>query len=71
MANFEHDLSTISLNITVGSHISYKDSDDVIYNVNHESMGNKAIIFHGTNGVQVGWLASQEDMLADDWEVFK
>ena len=29
----------------------------------------KALIFHGTSGIQVGWLASQGDMLADDWEV--
>lgn len=29
----------------------------------------KALIFHGKSGIQVGWLASQGDMLADDWEV--
>ncbi len=27
----------------------------------------QAIVFHGTSGVQIGWLASQGDMLADDW----
>ena len=32
--------------------------------------GGEAIVFHGTSGVQVGWLASQGDMLADDWVVF-
>lgn len=29
--------------------------------------GNKAIAFVGTSGVQMGWLASQADMLAEDW----
>ena len=32
--------------------------------------GGEAIVFHGTSGVQVGWLASQGDMLANDWIVF-
>ena len=32
---------------------------------------NKALIFHGTSGIQAGWLASQGDMLADDWEVIE
>ena len=27
-----------------------------------------AIAFVGTSGVQMGWLASQADMLADDWK---
>lgn len=34
-------------------------------------MGNKAIAFVGTSGVQLGWLASQSDMLSEDWEEFK
>lgn len=25
------------------------------------------IVFHGTSGIQVGWLASQGDMMAKDW----
>lgn len=28
---------------------------------------NRAIAFIGTSGVQMGWLASQADMLANDW----
>ena len=28
---------------------------------------NKAIGFFGTSGLQIGWLASQADMLAEDW----
>lgn len=33
----------------------------------HEDIENKAIAFVGTRGVQIGWLASQADMLANDW----
>lgn len=33
----------------------------------HSAIGNKAIAFVGTSGVQMGWLASQDDMLAEDW----
>lgn len=32
-------------------------------------MGNKAIAFVGNQGVQLGWLASQADMLSDDWYI--
>lgn len=38
-----------------------------IVNPEHDAIGNKAIAFVGTSGVQLGWLASQADMLADDW----
>lgn len=31
------------------------------------AIGNQAIAFVGTSGVQLGWLASQADMLAEDW----
>jgi hypothetical protein len=33
----------------------------------HDQMGNKAVAFVGTSGVQLGWLASQIDMLSSDW----
>ena len=35
----------------------------------HEDIGSKAIAFCGTRGIQMGWLASQADMLAEDWEL--
>lgn len=35
----------------------------------NEHIGNKFIMFVGTSGYQCGWLASQADMLANDWEV--
>ena len=47
--------------------ISYKNNSGVIVNVEHCNIGNKALAFVGTSGVQMGWLASQADMLADDW----
>lgn len=49
--------------------ISYKNSVGEIVNVNHSNIGNKALAFVGTSGVQIGWLASQADMLADDWYI--
>ena len=42
-----------------------------IINVEHDAIGNKAIAFVGTSGVQLGWLASQSDMFAEDWETVK
>ena len=47
--------------------ISYINADHKIINVNHRNIGNNALAFVGTSGVQMGWLASQADMLADDW----
>lgn len=50
-------------------HISFLDNCGNIINPNHENYGNAAIVFYGASGEQVGWLASQADMLADDWEI--
>ena len=55
--------------IELATNISYKNADGEIININHKTMGNKAIAFIGTSGVQIGWLASQSDMLSDDWEL--
>ena len=49
--------------------ISYKTAQGEIVNCEHDAIGNKAIAFVGTSGVQMGWLASQADMLAEDWEL--
>lgn len=35
----------------------------------HECTGSKFLLFVGTSGYQCGWLASQADMLAEDWVV--
>jgi hypothetical protein len=56
--------------IQLAKNISYKLPDGEIVNPEHNEYGNKAIAFIGTTGVQLGWLASQADMLADDWYTF-
>ena len=53
--------------IQLATGISYKSTDGEIINCEHEAIGNMAIAFIGTSGVQMGWLASQADMLAEDW----
>ena len=53
--------------IELASNISYKCPMGTIVNIKHEAIGNNAIAFVGTSGVQMGWLASQADMLAEDW----
>ena len=55
--------------IELAHNISYVNSRGKTVNAEHMAIGNKAIAFVGTSGVQLGWLASQADMLADDWEV--
>ena len=53
--------------IQLATAISYKTADGVLVNCDHDAIGNKAVAFIGTSGVQMGWLASQADMLAEDW----
>ena len=53
--------------IELATNISYVNACKEIVNCEHEAIGNKAIAFIGTSGVQMGWLASQADMLAEDW----
>ena len=55
--------------IELATNISYANSLNVIINAEHSDIGNKAIAFVGTSGVQLGWLASQADMLAEDWKI--
>lgn len=54
--------------VNLATNISYV-SGGRVYNSTHNDIGNAALAFVGTRGVQVGWLASQADMLAEDWEV--
>lgn len=53
--------------IELASNIGYMNPEGKIVNCEHDAIGNKAIAFVGTSGVQMGWLASQADMLAEDW----
>ena len=53
--------------IELATCVSYKNAAGEIVNINHDAFGNNAIAFVGKSGVQLGWLASQADMLAEDW----
>ena len=55
--------------IELASGISYTNPEGKIINAVHDAIGNNAIAFVGTSGVQMGWLASQADMLAEDWVI--
>lgn len=57
--------------IEIARRISYININDEVVNAEHEAIGNIAIAFVGTSGVQIGWLASQADMLADDWKFYE
>jgi hypothetical protein len=51
--------------------ISYKNLKGEIINPEHADIGNKAFAFVGTSGVQLGWVASQADLLAEDWQIIE
>ena len=53
--------------IELAKNISYVTPDGTVQNCEHDAIGNQAIAFVSTSGVQMGWLASQADMLAEDW----
>lgn len=53
--------------VELATRISYVNAQGEAVNADHEAIGNNALAFHGTSGVQLGWLASQADMLAVDW----
>lgn len=53
--------------IQLASNISYVAPTGEVVNCEHDAIGNQAIAFVGTAGIQMGWLASQSDMLAEDW----
>lgn len=53
--------------VELATHISYKNNAGEVVNADHSAIGNKALAFVGTSGVQLGWFASQADMLGEDW----
>ncbi|MCC8047317.1 MAG: DUF2829 domain-containing protein [Clostridiales bacterium] len=55
--------------VELATRISYVNTRGEVVNADHDAIGNCALAFVGTSGVQIGWLASQADMLAKDWEV--
>ena len=54
--------------LSLGTEFTYVDCNGK-KDASHQTSGRAAIVFHGTLGEQVGWLASQSDMLSDDWIV--
>ena len=48
---------------------SYIDGKGNLINAKHDTYGNKVISFVGTFGIQLGWLASQADLLSKDWYI--
>ena len=55
--------------VELGKNFRYENVGGDLWHTSHEDIGGQALIFHGTRGQQVGWLASQADMLAEDWMV--
>lgn len=55
--------------VELASCIAYIDPYGYKVNADHAAAGNRAFAFVGTSGVQLGWLASQADMLAEDWYI--
>ena len=55
--------------VELGVNFSYYDPSGICEETHHEDIGSEALVFVGTRGRQVGWLASQSDMLADDWYI--
>ena len=53
--------------VELGVNFSYYDPSGICEETHHRDIGGAALVFVGTRGRQVGWLASQADMLADDW----
>jgi hypothetical protein len=54
--------------VELGYDFTYTAPGDIpVRPVQHLDIGSKALVFVGSRGRQVGWLASQADMLADDW----
>lgn len=55
--------------VKFGVNFSYYDPSGICEETHHMDIGSAALVFVGTRGSQVGWLASQSDMLADDWYI--
>ena len=57
--------------IELATCLSYKTASGEVVNAEHQTAGNSSIAFVGTSGTQIGWLASQADMLSNDWIVIE
>ena len=57
--------------VELGKNFQYERDGEELKLTSHEDIGSQALVFCGTRGSQVGWLASQADMLAEDWMVLE
>lgn len=55
--------------VELACNVAYVTPEGKEVNADHQAIGKKALAFCGTSGVQLGWLASQADMLAEDWKI--
>ena len=53
--------------IELATDIDYRTVDYELKSAVNDDIGSVAIAFNGTRGIQMGWLASQSDMLSTDW----
>ena len=49
--------------------VVFMDAEGNSVKADHEAIGSSALTFFGTSGIQIGWLASSGDILADDWQL--
>lgn len=57
--------------VELGKNFSYHEASGLCVATHHCDIGSQALVFCGTRGRQAGWLASQSDMLAEDWMVLE
>lgn len=55
--------------VELGHNFGYSTTDGTSDYAIHQDIGSTALVFVGTRGRQVGWLATQSDILADDWYI--
>lgn len=75
-AKMGHKIARVGWNgkgqyVELGRNFRYNTCDGKEQWTFHEDIDGMALVFVGTRGTQVGWLASQADMLADDWMILE
>lgn len=56
--------------VEIGRDIEYTNPNGERVKASHADIGSACLVFvNPDKGAQAGWLASQSDMLADDWGV--
>ena len=60
---------SINQHVEIVAHVSFRYPDGVIYNEKCETRGRPQFVLVGETGVYVGWMPSQSDIFACDWEI--